>query len=168
MLKLGNKTAKTNHKKVQLFAKSVKRNFGIKSNLFWKSHCDQINKFVEAHPYHFTPLHSQHNNVTDTDDNSNLVADVDLHTLIRIVRSELKNGKAPGIENVYNDILRKAIGAGFYNILAQATISLTLLPTEGGGGFLARAIRLSAITLEPFHLGSPNFLTSLFYSLDSL
>ena len=37
----------------------------------------------------------------------------------------------------------------------------------GGGGFLACAIRLSAITLEPFHLGSPNFLTSLFY-LDTL
>ena len=36
------------------------------------------------------------------------------------------------------------------------------------GGFLAHAIRLSAITLEPFHLGSPNFLTSLFYSLDTL
>ena len=45
----------------------------------------------------------------------------------------------------------------------------TLLPTGGGGrgGFLARAIRLSAITLEPFHLGSPNFLTSLFYALDT-
>ena len=37
-----------------------------------------------------------------------------------------------------------------------------------GGGFLACAIRLSAITLEPFRLGSPNFLTSLFYSLDTL
>ena len=33
---------------------------------------------------------------------------------------------------------------------------LTLLPT-GEGGFLARTIRLSAITLEPFHLGSPKF-----------
>ena len=32
----------------------------------------------------------------------------------------------------------------------------------GGGGFLAGTIRLSAITLEPFHLATPNFLISLF------
>ena len=87
----------------------------------------QINKFVEAHPYHFTPLNSLHDNVTDTDDNSDLVADVDPETLIHIVRSELKNGKAPGIDNIYNNILKKAIGIGVYNILARAfTISLKL------------------------------------------
>ena len=59
----------------------------------------RINKFVEAHSYHFTPLDSLHDNVTDTDDNNNLVADVDPDTLIRIVRPELKNGKALGIDN---------------------------------------------------------------------
>ena len=48
-LKLGKETAKTNLKKDQLFAESVKRNFGIESHLFWKSHFDLINKFVEAH-----------------------------------------------------------------------------------------------------------------------
>ena len=90
MLKLGNQTAKTNPEKAQLFAVSVKRNFGIESHLFRKSHFDQINKFAEAYPYHFTPLDSLHDNVTDTDDNSDLVADVDPDTLIRIVRSELK------------------------------------------------------------------------------
>ena len=55
-LKLGNKTAKTNPKKAQLFAKSVERNFGIESHLFRKSHFDRIYKFVEAHSYHFTLL----------------------------------------------------------------------------------------------------------------
>ena len=49
MLKLGNKTAKTNPEKAQLFAESVERNFGIESHLFRKSHFDRINKFVEAH-----------------------------------------------------------------------------------------------------------------------
>ena len=44
---------------------------------------------------------------------------------------------------------------------------LTLLPT-GGGGFLARAIRLAARTLEPFHLESPKFLTFLLCLLDTL
>ena len=55
---------------------------------------------MEAHSYHFTPLDSLHDNVTDTDDNSDLVADVDSDTLIRIVQSELENGKAPGIDNI--------------------------------------------------------------------
>ena len=101
-LKLGNKTAKTNPEKAQLFAEIVERNFGIESHLFRKSRFDQINKFVEAHSYLFTPLDSLHDDVTDTDDDSNLVADVDPDTLIRIVRSELRNGKVPGIDNVYN------------------------------------------------------------------
>ena len=44
-----------------------------------------------------------------------------------MVRSEVKNSKAPGIDNVYNVILKKAIGKSFYNILARAfTISLKL------------------------------------------
>ena len=118
--KLGNKTAKTNPEKAQLFAESVERNFGIESHLFSKSQFHRINKFVEAHSYHFTPLDSLYDNITDADDDSDLVADVDPDTLIRIVRTELKNGKAPGIDNVYNIILKKAIGSGFYKVLARA------------------------------------------------
>ena len=65
--------------------------------------------------------------MTDTDDDSDLVANVDPDTLICMVRTELKNGKAPGIDNVYNIILKKAIGTGFYKVLAQAfTSSLKL------------------------------------------
>ena len=80
---------------------------------------------MEAHSYHFTPLNSLYDNITDTDDDSDLVADVDPDTLIRIVRTELKNGKP--IDNVYNIILKKAIGTGFYKVLARAfTISLKL------------------------------------------
>ena len=97
------------------------------SHLFSKSQFDRINKFVEAHSYHFTPSDSLYDNITDTDDDSDLVADVDPDTLIRIVRTELKNGKAPGIDNVYNIILKKAIGTGSYKVLARAfTISLKL------------------------------------------
>ena len=70
MLKLGSKTATTNSEKAELFAKSIERDFGIESHLFRKSHFDRINKLVEAHSYHFTPLDSLHDNVTDTDDNS--------------------------------------------------------------------------------------------------
>ena len=124
-LKLGNKTAKTNPEKAQLFAESIERNFGIESHLFRKSHFDHINNFIEAHSYHFTPLDSLNDNTADTDDDSDLVADVDPDTLIRIVRHELKNGKVLGIENVCNDILKKVIGRGFYKRLARDfTISL--------------------------------------------
>ena len=94
-------------KKAQLFAESVERNFGIESHLFRKSHFDRIDKFVEAHSYHFTPLDSLNDNTTDTDDDSDLVADVDPDTLICIVCHKLKNGKAPGIDNVYNTFLRR-------------------------------------------------------------
>ena len=54
------------------------------------------------------PLDSLHDNITDTDDESDFAADVDPDTLIRIVRTELKNGKAPGIDNVFDIILKKA------------------------------------------------------------
>ena len=50
--------------------------------------------------------------------NSDLAADVDPDSLIRIMRFKLKNGKALGIDNVYNDILRKARGTGFYKLLS--------------------------------------------------
>ena len=77
MFKLGNKTAKTNPEKAQLFAESVERIFGIESLLFSISQFDPINKFAEAHSYHFIPLDSLHDNITDTDDDSDLVVDVD-------------------------------------------------------------------------------------------
>ena len=69
-----------------------------------------------AYRYHFTPLDSIHDSITDTDGDSDLVADVDPDTLIRIVRTEIKNGKAPGIDTVHNIILKKAIGTGFYKV----------------------------------------------------
>ena len=92
----------------------MERNFGIESHLFSTSHFDRMNKFVESHSYHFTPLDSLNDNVTDTGDDSDLVADVDPDTLIYIVFSELKNAKAPGINKVYSDIFKKAIGTNFY------------------------------------------------------
>ena len=96
---------------------------------------------MEAHSYHFTPLDSLYDNITETDDDSDLVADVDPDTLIRIVRTELKNGKAPGIDNVYNIILKKAIGTGFYKVLARAfTISLKL-------GFISHVGKIAVLCM---------------------
>ena len=126
MLKLGNKTAKTNPERPNSLPKVSKETLALRVT-FHKSHFDCINKFVEAHSYHFTPLNSLHDNITDTDDDSDLVADVDRDTLICIVQTELKHGKAPGIDNKYNILLKKAIGTGFYKFLARVfTISLNL------------------------------------------
>ena len=74
---------------------------------------------MEAHSCHFTPLNSLKNISTDTDDDSDLLADIDTDALICIVRSELKNGKA---DKVHNEILKKAIGTGFYTRLARETL----------------------------------------------
>ena len=61
-------------------------------------------------------------------------ADVDSDTLIRKVSSELKPCKAPGFDNGYNQILKKAICTSFYTHLAQTfTLSLTLFGLGGGG-----------------------------------
>ena len=100
MLKLGNKTAKTNPEKVQLFAESVERNFCIESHLFRKSQFDRTDKFVEPHSYHFTPLDSIHDSIADTDDDSDLVADVDPDTLIQIVRTELKPSQTTSYRSI--------------------------------------------------------------------
>ena len=107
--------------------------------------------FIEAHSYHFTPLGSLHDNITDTDDDSDLVADVDLDTLIRMVRTELKNGKASGIDNVYNIILKKALGTGFYKVLARAfsvSLKLGLIPHVW-------KIAVHCILIKPDKLPSP-------------
>ena len=48
-------------------------------------------------------------------------------TYIYKQQEALQAGKAPGIDNIYNIILKKAIGTGFYKVLARAfTISLKL------------------------------------------
>ena len=54
-LKLGNKTAKTNPEKAQLFAESVERNFGIESHLFSKSHFVRRSSFTPFHTIRITP-----------------------------------------------------------------------------------------------------------------
>ena len=87
---------------------------------------------------------------------TDLAADVDPDTLIRIVWSELKHGKAPGIDNVYNvnDILKKAIGTGFYKMLVIAfTISLKL-------GFIPYVWKVAVLCMLIRHDKLPSQSTS--------
>ena len=70
---------------------------------------------------------SLNDNVTDTDDDSDLVPDDDPGTFNTKVRSELKNSKAQAKDKVFNDILKKTIGTSFHKYLARAfTLSLKL------------------------------------------
>ena len=92
--------------------------------MFRKSHFGRINKFVEAHSYHFTPLDSLHDNITDTDHDSNLVADVDPDTLIHMVRNELKNGKAPGLSRYRQCLQHHSQEGNRYRILQSFGLSL--------------------------------------------
>ena len=49
------KTAKTNADKVQLFAESVERHFGIQSDNFDSKHFDSVNQFIEDNYVYFYP-----------------------------------------------------------------------------------------------------------------
>ena len=104
-LHLDAETAKTNAGKAQLFAESVERHFGIQSDNFVLKHFDEINQFIGDNYVYFYPPEDPDDYRMDMDDDHDLVADTDSDTLIRIVKF-LKRGKAPGTDNIHNDVLR--------------------------------------------------------------
>ena len=55
-LRLDVKTAKTNADKVQVFAESVERHFGIQSDNFSSKHFDEVNQFIEDNYVYFILL----------------------------------------------------------------------------------------------------------------
>ena len=58
-LQHANKVAKTNADKVQLFAESVERHFGIESDHFDLNHFNEVNKFIEDNYQYFILLRTQ-------------------------------------------------------------------------------------------------------------
>ena len=95
-LRLDAKTAMTNADKVQLFVKSVERQFGIQSDNFDSKHFGEVNQFIEDNYGYFYPPEDPDDYRTDMDDDHDLVADIDSDALIRIVKflSEV-NPQAP-------------------------------------------------------------------------
>ena len=65
------------------------------------------------------------------DDDHDLVADIDSDTLIRIVKF-LKRGKAPGPDNIHNEVLRLGTATSLFHHLARlftSSIQIGYIPT---------------------------------------
>ena len=85
-LHLDAKTAETKADKVQLFAESVERHFGIQSDNFDLKHFDEVSQFIQDNYKYFYPPEDPDDYRTVMDDDHNLVADIDSDTLIRILK----------------------------------------------------------------------------------
>ena len=96
------KVAKTNVHKVQLFAESVKRHFGIESEHFDSNHFNGVNKFIEDNHRHFYPPEDPDNYRFDVGNGHELVEDVDPQSLIKLVKF-LKGGKAPDPDTIHSE-----------------------------------------------------------------
>ena len=113
-MRLDAETAKTNADKAQLFAESIERHFGIQSNNFDSNYFDEVNQFIEDNYEYFYPPEDLSDYRSDMDDDH----DFDSDTLIRIVKF-LKRGKAPGPDNIHNEVLRLGITTSLFHHLAQ-------------------------------------------------
>ena len=130
-MRLDAKTAKTNADKAQLFAKSVERHFGIQSDNFDSKHFHEVNQFIEDNYVYFYPPEDPDDYRTDMDDDHDLVADLDSDTFIRTVKF-LKRGKAPGPDNIHNEVLRLGTTSSLFHHLARlftCSIQIGYIPT---------------------------------------
>ena len=138
------KTAKTNADKAQLFAEAVKRHFGILSDNFDSEHWDKVNQFIEDNYEYFYLPEDPEDYRSAMDDEHDLVADVDSDTLIRVVKF-LKRGKAPGPDNIHNEVLRQGTTTSLFHHLARLFTSSIQI------GYILTAWKLATLRmlLEP-------------------
>ena len=130
-LDLDAKTAKTNADKTPLFAETVERHFGIQCDNFDSKHFDQVNQFIEDNCKYFYPPEDPDDYREDMDDDHDLVVDIDSDTPIRIVKF-LKRGKAPGPDNIHNEVLRLGATTSLFHYLARlftSSIQIGYIPT---------------------------------------
>ena len=148
-LRLDPKTAKTNADKAQLFAESVERHFGIQSDNY-SNHFDEVNQFIEDNYEYFYPPEDPDDYRSDIDDDHDLVADIDSDTLIRIVKF-FERGKAPGPDNIHNEVLRLGTTTSLFHHLARLFISSIQI------GYIPTAWKLATLCM----LLKPDKLPSL-------
>ena len=116
---------------MQLFAESVERHFNIQSDNFDSAHLNEVNQFIEDNSEYFYPLKDPDDYRSDMNDDHDLVANIDSDKLIRIVKF-LKRGKAPGQDNIHNEVLRLGTTTSLFHHLARlftSCIQIGYIPT---------------------------------------
>ena len=110
---------------------SVERHFGIQSDNFDSKHFDEVNQFIEDNYKYFCPSEDPDDYRKDIDDDHDLVADIDSDTLITIVKF-LKQGKAPGLDIIHNEVLSLGTTTSLFHHLARlftSSIQIGYIPT---------------------------------------
>ena len=95
------------------------------------NHFDEVNQFIEFNYEYFHPPEDPDDYRSDMDDDHDFVADIDSDTLIRIV-TFLKRGKAPGPDNIHNEVLRLGTTTSLFHHLARlftSSIQIGHIPT---------------------------------------
>ena len=117
------------------------RHFGIECNNFDDTNLREINQFVEANPYIFTPLDLTNDDIHDKDYSHSLLADVDRKELINVVKFYPRKGKTSGHDTITHKLLRLAIRTSFYIHLAKLfTFSLRT-------GYISTASKLATLCM---------------------
>ena len=149
-LRHGDKVAKTNADKVQLFAELVERHFGIETKHFDSNHFNEVNKLIEDNHRYFYPPEDPNDCRFDLGNEHELVEDIDPQSLIKLVKF-LKRGKAPGSDTIHNKVLRLGTTTSlFYHLAKLFTSSIQL-------GYIAAAWKIATLLMLP----KPDQLSSL-------
>ena len=92
---------------------------------------NEVNTFIEDNHRYFYPPEDPDDYRFDVRNEHELVADVDAQTLIKLVKF-LKRGKAPGPDNIHNEVLRLGTTTSLLHHLAKlftSSIQLAYIPT---------------------------------------
>ena len=103
----------------------------MESDRFDSNHFDDVNKFIEDNHRYFYPPEDPDDYRFDVENEHELLANVDAQTLIKLAKF-LKRGKAPGPDNIHNEVLRLGTTTSLYQHLARfftSSIQLGYIPT---------------------------------------
>ena len=108
--------------KKYIIRKVVKQGIIWFSNMqirYFKNLCEPcLNALEEDNYEYFHPNEDPDDYRSDMDDDHDLMADIDSDTLIKIVKF-LKRGKAPGPDNIHNEVLRLGTTTSLFHHLAR-------------------------------------------------
>ena len=130
-LRSEDKGAKTRADKVQLFAESVEKHFGIESEQFDSNDFNAVNQFVEDNYRHFYPTENPDDYRFDVRNEHKLLDNVDAQTLMKLVKF-LKKGKASGLDTIHTEVFRLGTTSSLLHHLARlftSSIQLGYIPT---------------------------------------